>query len=166
MSSKDWIGYQNLVDNAHRGIVRDILRHVAKGGTMGNHHFFITFDTQAPGVVISDVMKGLYPEQITIVLQNQFWDLKVFDDAFEVGLSFNKMPEVLHVPYAAIRQFVDPSQNFGFTLRPPEGQATAPKAAMPAPAPKPEAAKPDDEPPGDDTPSHPTVVSLDRFRKK
>lgn len=168
MSSKDWIGYQALADNAQRvaqqSIVRDALRHVAKGGTMGNHHFYITFDTQAPGVVLSDVMKAQYPEQITIVIQHQFFDLKVMDDAFEVGLSFNKMPEVLRVPYDAIRQFADPSQNFGFAITPPGAQQAV--ARKPAPAPKAEPAQPKDEPPKDDTPTDPTVVSLDRFRKK
>ena len=164
MSSKDWIGYQALVDNAHRSIIREALRHVAKGGTMGNHHFFITFDTHAPGVVLSDVMKAQYPEQITIVLQHKFWDLKVHDDSFEVGLSFNKMPEILHVPYSAIRQFVDPSQNFGFALRPIDG--TQAPARKPAPARKVEPEAPKDEMPKDDKPSDPTVVSLDKFRKK
>ena len=164
MSSKDWIGYQALVDNAHRSIIREALRHVAKGGTMGNHHFYITFDTQAPGVVLSDVMKGQYPEQITIVLQNQFWDLKVHDDEFEVGLSFNKMPETLVVPYSAIRQFVDPSQNFGFALRPSE-TAAAPARQAPAPR-KAEPEAPREETPTDTKPSDPTVVSLDKFRKK
>lgn len=164
MSSKDWIGYQALVDNAHRSIIREALRHVAKGGTMGNHHFYITFDTQAPGVVISDVMKGQYPEQITIVLQHQFWDLKVTEDGFEVGLSFNKMPEKLVVPFAAVRQFVDPSQNFGFALRPTDTDA-APARQAPAPR-KAEPEAPKEEPPTDSKPSDPTVVSLDKFRKK
>lgn len=157
MSSKDWIGYQALVDNAHRSIIREALRHVAKGGTMGNHHFFITYDTQAPGVVLSDVMKAQYPEQITIVLQHQFWDLKVNDDGFEVSLTFNKMPETLYVPYGAIRQFVDPSQNFGFALRPIEGSASPAPRQVPAPK---------AETPTGDKPSDPTVVSLDKFRKK
>ncbi|MEQ1752930.1 MAG: ClpXP protease specificity-enhancing factor SspB [Micropepsaceae bacterium] len=168
MSSKDWIGYQALADNAQRSaqqsIVRDALRHVARGGMMGNHHFYITYDTRAPGVVISDVMKSQYPEMITIVIQHQFFDLKVMDDAFEVGLSFNKMPEVLRVPYNAIRQFADPSQSFGFAINPPNGQPTA--SRQPAETPKVEPPKPKDEPPKDDKPTDPTVVSLDRFRKK
>lgn len=164
MSSKDWIGYQALVDNAHRSIIREALRHVAKGGTMGNHHFFITYDTQAPGVVLSDVMKAQYPEQITIVLQHKFWDLKVNEDGFEVSLTFNKMPETLYIPFAAIRQFVDPSQNFGFALQPMDG--SAPPARKAAPAPKAEPEAPKDEAPKDDKPSDPTVVSLDKFRKK
>ena len=175
MSSKDWINYPKLAENAQvvamraaqHSIIREALRHVAKGGIMGSHHFFITYDTRAPGVAISDVMKAQYPEQITIVIQNQFFDLKVFDDAFEVGLNFNKMPEVLRVPFDAIRQFVDPSQNFGLQipapgerLPPMQQQAKAPEVAKPAPEP------PTDDKPTDPTPTDPTVVSLDRFRKK
>lgn len=172
MSSKDWIGYPALVDNAYRTIVRDTLRHVAKGGTMGNHHFMITFDTHAPGVVLSDVMRERFPDVITIVLQHQFWDLKVQDDAFEVGLSFNKMPEILRVPYTAIRQFADPSQNFGFTVRAPDGEVRIQRA--PAPAIKaepqqpdaPQAASTEATAPGEKPPADQTVVSLDKFRKK
>ena len=156
MSSKDWIGYQALVDRAFRGVVRDALQHVAKGGTMGSHHFYINYDTQAPGVVISDDLRSQHPIDLTIVLQNQFWDLKVFDDAFEVGLSFNKMPEILRIPYAAIKQFSDPSQKFGFQFQ--INTAPAAKPAAPQAKSGPEAP---DAPPKD-----PTVVSLDRFRKK
>jgi hypothetical protein len=175
MSSKDWIGYPKLVENAQRamdsaqrGIVREALRHVAKGGTMGNHHFYIAFDTRAPGVVLSDVMKERFPELITIVLQNQFWNLKVEDDAFEVGLSFNKVPETLRVPFSAVRQFADPSQNFGLQFSAPPGTET-----QPAPQRTEATAQPaEQEPPADtDKPepppsSGPTIVSLDKFRKK
>lgn len=164
MSSKDWIGYQALVDRAFRGVVRDALRHIAKGGTMGAHHFYINFDTQAPGVVISADLKGQHPHDLTIVLQNQYWNLKVHDDAFEVGLSFNKMPEELRIPFSAINQFHDPSQKFGFqfkTKTPPELSAKA--NAEPEPPRDPIAGDPA---PADPTPKDPTVVSLDRFRKK
>ncbi len=182
MSSKDWIDYPNLVeaaqremDRAQRGIVREALRHVARGGVMGNHHFYIAFDTRAPGVVLSDAMKARYPELITIVLQNQFWNLKVEDDAFEVGLSFNKVPEMLRVPFSAVRQFADPSQNFGLQFSAPPGTpAPQPSAAPPAQpmpeqvepeaAPTPEASGTEDRDPP--PPSGPTVVSLDKFRKK
>lgn len=160
MSSKDWIGYQALVDRAFRAVVREALQHVAKGGMMGNHHFYINYDTQAPGVVISDALRSQHPVDLTIVIQNQFWDLKVFDDAFEVGLSFNKMPEILRIPYAAIKQFSDPSQKFGFQFQ--TNTAPAAKPAPPQAKPDPKAsAEPKDTPPKD-----PTVVSLDRFRKK
>lgn len=175
MSSKDWIGYPKLVeaaqramDSAQRGIVRDALRHVAKGGTMGNHHFYIAFDTRAPGVILSDVMKERFPELITIVLQNQFWNLKVDDDAFEVGLSFNKVPETLRVPFSAVRQFADPSQNFGLQFSaPPGSEAQAvphrPEAAATTPTLDTPTGTEKTEPPPS---SGPTIVSLDRFRKK
>lgn len=195
MSSKDWIGYPKLVENAQRamdsaqrGIVREALRHVAKGGTMGNHHFYIAFDTRAPGVVLSDVMKERFPELITIVLQNQFWNLKVEDDAFEVGLSFNKVPEMLRVPFGAIRQFADPSQQFGLQFSAPPGTEATPPLRTQEPSPQPQAPEPPqaapaepkaadatnqaaEQAPGTDEPppapsSGPTVVSLDKFRKK
>lgn len=189
MSSKDWIGYAKLVesaqremDRAQRGIVREALKHVAKGGVMGNHHFYITFDTRAPGVVLSDAMRARYPELITIVLQNQFWNLKVEDDAFEVGLSFSKVPELLRVPFGAIRQFADPSQQFGLQFSAPPGTEIpepAPRAEQPQPpqvgSPQPMAEDMTDQPAGQDVSSDeqapapssgPTVVSLDKFRKK
>lgn len=187
MGSKDWIGYAKLVesaqremDRAQRGIVREALKHVAKGGVMGNHHFYITFDTRDPGVVLSDAMKERYPELITIVLQNQFWNLSVEDDAFEVGIKFNKVPEMLRVPFGAIRQFADPSQQFGLQFSaPPGAEAPAPARERPAAqehprqdTPKPEpSATVTEEPDGRDEPgqppsSGPTIVSLDKFRKK
>ena len=180
MSSKDWIGYPKLVEQAQRemnrvqrNIVREALVHVTKGGIMGNHHFYITYDTRHPGVVLSDAMRERYPEQITIVLQNQFWNLKVHEHEFEVGLSFNKVPETLHVPFEALVQFTDPSQNFGIRFEPlPAGaQAEPARKARPAPAPEPEApsvevsSQPTDAPDPDPAPG-PTVVSLDKFRKK
>ena len=99
-----------------------------------------------------------HPHDLTIVIQNQFYDLKVFDDAFEVGLSFNKMPEVLRIPFAAVRMYQDPSQKFGYQF---ESLGAPAPAAKPAPA---AAAEP--EKPSDASPKDPTVVSLDRFRKK
>jgi hypothetical protein len=88
------------------------LTEVAKTGLPGNHHFFITFVTDAPGVKVSNRMREQYPEQMTIVLQHQFWDLEVSENSFDVGLSFSDVPEKLHVPYSAIRGFYDPSVNF------------------------------------------------------
>ncbi len=169
MATKDFIGYQALVDKAFRRVVRDALVHAAKGGIMGAHHFYITFDTQAPGVKLSQHMREQHPVEITIVIQNQYWDLKVHDDDFEVGLSFNKMPETVVVPFAAIRQFHDPSQNFGFRFQPtgPEAASPAKPVAKTQPEPKPEAlpapAGGESAPPASD---QPTVVSLDKFRKK
>lgn len=158
MSSKDWIGYKALMDGAFRGILREALQHIAKGGIMGGHHFFINYDTQAPGVVISEALLSQHPVDLTIVIQNQFWDLKIFDDAFEIGLSFKKMPEVLRIPFAAVRMFQDPSQKFGYQF---DTNATPAPTAKPAASPAAETEKPSDPSPKD-----PTVVSLDRFRKK
>lgn len=182
MSSKDWIGYPKLVEQAQReidrvqrNIVREALVHVTKGGIMGNHHFYITYDTRHPGVVLSDAMRKRYPEQITIVLQNQFWNLKVHEHEFEVGLSFNKVPETLHVPFEALIQFSDPSQNFGirFEPLPASSQAEPVRKTRPAPQPEPEppsaevSSQPTEAPDPDPAPAPgPTVVSLDKFRKK
>ena len=169
MATKDFIGYQALVDKAFRGVVREALVHAAKGGIMGSHHFYITFDTQAPGVQLSQHMREKHPAEITIVIQNQYWDLKVHDDDFEVGLSFNKMPETVVVPFAAIRQFHDPSQNFGFRFQPPGADTSAvakPAAAKAQPEPKPEVPPAPAAEPASPKSDQQTVVSLDKFRKK
>ena len=109
----DHIRYDILAQEALRGMVRNVLTDAAKNkGLPGEHHFFITFDTTAEGVRLSDRLRAQYPEEMTIVLQHQFWDLKVTDDAFEVGLSFGGVPERLLVPFDAIKGFVDPSVQF------------------------------------------------------
>ena len=169
MATKDFIGYQQLVDKGFRGVVRDALAHAAEGGIMGAHHFVVTFKTRAAGVQLSDVQREKYPDEMTIVLQNQYWDLKVHDDSFEVGLSFQKMPETLIIPFAAITQFVDPSQNFGFKFETatPAAKGGAllvkPDAPPPAKVETPEA-KPAPPPTPAEEPG--TIVSLDKFRKK
>jgi hypothetical protein len=109
----DHIRYDILVQQALRGVVRDVMAETAKRGLAGEHHFFITFDTKAEGVRLSDRLREQYPEEMTIVLQYQFWDLKVTDRAFEVGLSFGGVLERLVVPLAAIKGFADPSVQFG-----------------------------------------------------
>ena len=108
----DHIRYDILVQQALRGMVRSVLTDIAKKGLPGDHHFFVTFDTTADGVRLSDRLREQYPEEMTIVLQHQFWDLKVTDDAFEVGLSFGGVPERLFVPFDAITSFADPSVQF------------------------------------------------------
>jgi hypothetical protein len=172
LMAKDFIGYQALLNDALKGVVRAALIHAAKGGVMAAHHFYITFNTRFPGVQLSDVMRERFPEFITIVLQNHYWDLKIHDVDFEVGLSFNKMPETVVVPFDAIVEFRDPSQNFGFQIRAegmpaPAASKLAPKiepAAKPEALPAPAATAADEPPePHDDKP---TVVSLDKFRKK
>jgi hypothetical protein len=95
-----------------RGLVRTVLKDAGVRGLPGDHHFFISFDTNHPGVTLSTRMRAQYPQEMTVVLQHQFWDLKVTDDNFEVGLSFNGITERLVIPFAAIRRFADPSVNF------------------------------------------------------
>ena len=109
----DYIRYDILTQEALRGVVRTVLMDVAAKGLPGEHHFFINIDTRAEGVKISPRLSARYPEEMTIVLQHQFWDLTVQDDVFEVGLSFNGIPERLVVPFAAIKGFFDPSVQFG-----------------------------------------------------
>jgi hypothetical protein len=126
----DHFRYDILAQKALRGMVRNVLIDAAKKGLPGDHHFFISFDTRADGVRLSTRMREQYPEEMTIVLQHQFWDLKVGEDAFEVGLSFNGVAERLLVPYAAIKSFVDPSVQFALQF---EAIAeSAGEAAVPA----------------------------------
>ena len=108
----DHMRYDILVQEALRGMVRDVLADIAKKGLAGDHHFFISFDTTAEGVRISERLRAQHPEEMTIVLQHQFWDLKVTNDAFEVGLSFGGVAERLVVPLDAIKGFADPSVQF------------------------------------------------------
>ncbi|MBA4790316.1 MAG: Stringent starvation protein B [Rhizobiales bacterium] len=113
MASTDHIRYDLLAQDALRGVVRRVLQDVARDGLPGDHHFFIAFDTRAPGVRLSHRMREKYPEEMTVVLQHQFWDLIVSDTAFEVGLSFGGIPERLTVPFSALKGFFDPSVKFG-----------------------------------------------------
>lgn len=109
----DHIRYDILTKEALRGLVKTVLAETAAIGSLpGDHHFYITFATNARGVRISQNIKKSYPEKMTIVIQNQFWDLKVFDNHFEVGLSFSNIPELLSIPFNAIKGFYDPSVNF------------------------------------------------------
>ena len=108
----DHIRYDLLAQQALRAMLRGVLIDAARKGLPGEHHFFISFDTRADGVRVSPRLREQYPDEMTIVLQHQFWDLKVGDESFEVGLSFNGVPEKLVVPFAAIRSFVDPSVQF------------------------------------------------------
>lgn len=108
----DHIRYDILAQEALRGVMRKVLAEVARTGLPGNHHFFITFLTGAPGVRISSRLRERYPDQMTIVIQFQYWDLKVTETGFEVGLSFSDIPEKLEIPFSAVRGFYDPSVNF------------------------------------------------------
>ncbi|QRG06511.1 Stringent starvation protein B [Xanthobacter dioxanivorans] len=124
--SVDHIRYDLLAQEALRSVVRRVLMDVARGGLPGEHHFYISFDTHAPGVRISPRMLEKYPEEMTIVLQHQFWDLIVSDASFEVGLSFGGIPERLVVPFSALKGFFDPSVKFGlqFELAAQDGEAS------------------------------------------
>ena len=111
--SVDHIRYDLLTQDALREVIRRVLADAAANGLPGDHHFFITFDTRAEGVRMSARLKSSYPQEMTIVLQHQFWDLTVGEDDFEVGLAFNGIPERLYVPLKAVKGFIDPSVQFG-----------------------------------------------------
>jgi len=111
--TEDIIRYDVLAQEAMRGVVKKVLTEVARAGLPGDHHFYITFNTQAPGVRISSRLRERYPEEMTIVVQHQFWDLEVSGQSFENGLAFSGVPERLLIPFTAIRSFVDPSVQFG-----------------------------------------------------
>uniref|UniRef100_UPI003BA9922F SspB family protein n=1 Tax=Stappia sp. TaxID=1870903 RepID=UPI003BA9922F len=116
--AEDLIRYDIVIQDALRGAVRKILTEVARIGLPGDHHFYIAFDTNAPGVRISPRLHERYPTEMTVVLQHQFWDLNVTDHAFEVGLSFGGIPEKLFVPFSSIKGFFDPSVQFALEFEP------------------------------------------------
>ena len=122
----DQIRYDLLTQQALRGVVRSVLADVAKKGLPGDHHFYISFNTEADGVRMSERLRAQYPQEMTIILQHQFWDLTVSEQAFEVGLSFGGVMERLSVPFDAISGFFDPSVQFGLQFEEvTEGQASA-----------------------------------------
>jgi uncharacterized protein len=113
------IPYDEIVQEALRAVVGRVLGEVERtGGVLpGTHHFYITFKTGAPGVRIPQHLRERFPDEMTIVLQNKFWDLAVDDDGFQVGLSFNQIPAKLEIPFAAITAFVDPAVDFGLQFQ-------------------------------------------------
>ncbi|MEO9468489.1 ClpXP protease specificity-enhancing factor SspB [Parasphingorhabdus sp.] len=111
------IPYDEIVQEALRAVVGRVLGGVEKDGLPGEHHFYITFKTRAPGVDIPDHLIAKFPDEMTIVLQNRYWDLSVSDDRFEVGLSFNQISSMLHIPFAAITSFVDPAVDFALQFQ-------------------------------------------------
>jgi len=125
--SDDTFRYDVLAQEALRGVVRTVLRSVEKRGLPGEHHFVVTFDTRAPGVSLSKRLLDRFSDEMTIVIQYQFWGLKVYENAFEIGLSFSNVPETLVVPFRAMKSFADPS--VGFMLH--FGQFDAPEEAEP-----------------------------------
>ena len=162
----DHIRYDVLARDALRGVLRRVLTDAAENGLPGDHHFFITFLSTAEGVKLSPRLLAQYPEETTVILQHQFWDLTVTEDRFEVGLSFGGIAERLVVPFNSIKSFFDPSVQFGLQFEPADAPAanlpavpapTAPTVPTPAIENKDEPAKPSDGA---------EVVRLDRFRKK
>jgi len=125
MTAEQEIDYEALVQGAMRGIVRTLLVRVAKSGLPGEHHFYIAFNTAAPGVSMSPRLKARYPEEMTVVLQHRFWDLTVTDERFEVKLTFDGIPEQLVVPFAAIKVFFDPSVPYGLQFEETEATSAA-----------------------------------------
>ncbi|MEO1198195.1 MAG: ClpXP protease specificity-enhancing factor SspB [Pseudomonadota bacterium] len=189
--TKDLIRYDLLAQEALRGLVRRVLSDAEEQGLPGEHHFYIKFATDAPGVLLSPRMREQYPEEMTIVLQHQFWDLEVERERFSVTLSFNAIPERLTVPFSAIRGFFDPSVQFGLEFEAMDEDAPATNdadepvgtiAGLPSlagtlppgdPADDNEASAETAEPESgdsdadtDDETGSATVVSLDQFRKK
>jgi len=185
----DHIRYDVLTRDALRDVLRKVLSDAAAHGLPGEHHFFITFMSRAEGVKLSPRLLAQYPEEMTIILQHQFWDLAVFDGRFEVGLSFGGIPERLVIPFNAITKFFDPSVGFGMEFEtsdvaevpatPPLATASAPElvaAGTSEARPGREAAPSQDSPEvpptsGEEEPTAPSqggaeVVRLDRFRKK
>lgn len=111
--AKDWLRYDRLVEDALRSVVRRALLEVAASGLPGDHHFYLTFHTQDPGVSLSPQLRAQYPKEMTIVLQHQFWGLEVTEDNFTVKLSFGGVRETLVIPFQSVVSFADPSVKFG-----------------------------------------------------
>ncbi|HEV2366168.1 MAG TPA: ClpXP protease specificity-enhancing factor SspB [Caulobacteraceae bacterium] len=158
---KDLIGYEALQQQALRGVVRAALERTAVKGLPGDHHFYLTFRTDAPGVKMPPELIERYPEEMTIVLQNQFWDLKAGEKAFSVTLQFSGQPKPLSIPYTALSRFWDPSVQYLLIFAPPP----APSLNV-APALSPPPASATSAPKADDKNEKAQVVSLDQFRKK
>ena len=134
MAGKDLIRYDLLVQDALKGVVRKVLID-AKDGLPGEHHFYISFQTDFPGVRLSNRLREKYPQEMTIVLQHQFWDLNVTEHTFEVGLSFSGVPERLLIPFDALTGFFDPSVQFGLKFDGQEDEEDEVVEAPPAPQP-------------------------------
>ena len=154
--AQDQMHYEAMAQEALRGVVKAALkRAAAPDGLPGAHHFYITFKSEAPGVSGPADLLGKYPDEMTIVLQHQYWDLAPGETFFSITLKFGGQPKRLSVPYAAVTRFYDPSVQFLLQFEAPAVAATLPAAAEPPAAP----AEPAD-------PNAPNVVSLDTFRKK
>jgi len=172
----DRFHYDALVDDALRSVVRRVLVQIAEKGLPGSHHFYISFRSTDPGVELPEYLRAKYPEEMTVVLQHQYWDLIITDESFEVTVSFNKQQERIKVPFMALSAFVDPSVRFGLQFDRKDKTGTGEKSdvvatvptPLPAPEPKPKgdsaAAAADPEAKPEDAASK--IVKLDSFRKK
>ncbi|TCR61826.1 ClpXP protease specificity-enhancing factor SspB [Bosea sp. BK604] len=134
--TKDILRYDLMVQEALKGVVRKILTEAGRDGLPGEHHFYITFRTTAPGVRLSQRLRDKHPDEMTIVLQHQFWDLNVSEHSFEVGLSFSGVPERLLVPFDAVTTFFDPSVQFGLKFETQDVPDEASNSDQPQPAAK------------------------------
>jgi uncharacterized protein len=169
--AEDLMRYDQLAQNALRGVVRDALRRVEKSGLPGEHHFYIAFNTTFPGVDIGERMSKRYPREMTIVIQHQYENLVVREDRFEVELSFDNIPEKLIIPFNAVKGFLDPAVQFGLqfevvnidTATAAEKKDSKPGASK-MKSTENEIEIPDDE--ADKDGEGPKVISLDAFRKK
>ncbi len=160
---KDLMRYDLLAQEALRGVVRAAVVRAVEDGLPGNHHFYITFRTHYPGANVDAQLLEKYPEEITIVLEHQFWDLASLDDAFEVTLSFGGAPKYIKVPYAAVTSFHDPAVGFGlkFDMGTPEALPATAAATKTVPTPDSDMKTDDSE-----TDAVGDVVNLDAFRRK
>jgi hypothetical protein len=159
----DMIGYDHLMQDALRSVVRAALQEAANPrGLPGKHHFYITFRTHAPGVTIPDQLSARYPDEMTIVLEHQFWDLEVYSDRFRVILKFSGQPQPITIPLAAITRFFDPSVKFGLQFEQPHADEARMVSGDSPGAPAASQQPPQDPPVASDN----SVVSLDAFRKK
>jgi len=156
---RDQIGYDALQQEALRGVVRAALKHAASKGLPGDHHFYISFKTQAPGVTGPKALLSQYPDEMMIVLQHQYWDLAPGETFFSVTLKFGGQPNSLSIPYAAITEFRDPSVEYRLVFAVPD---PTPTAAIAGPPPS----EPDADPAPKVKNDAPNIVSLDQFRKK
>lgn len=172
--AKDFLRYDEMVEAALRGVVREALERAAKHGLFGGHHFYVSFRSGAPGVELPDYLRERFPAEMTIVLEHQFWDLKVDPSGFEVTLSFQGKPERLVIPFAALTAFADPSVKFHLQFQTAVAALPAlPEGPAPVPAVLPEKKeqaerKGADKPAGDakEAKKPAEVVTLDAFRKK
>lgn len=165
--TKDFIGYRALTDAALRGVVREALKRAEKQGLVGAHHFRLTFRTNFPGVEIPDFLREQYPDEMTIIIQHQFWGLKVKDNHFEVTLTFRKVPATLAIPFHALTAFVDPGVQFGLQFQPEAEGEKGDISVVPATLPSPEKQQKAAETKPSEKPAAPAeIVSLDSFRKK